>query len=75
MQNKYDVIILGAGAAGLMCAWIAGSRGKHVLLLDHSNKPADIYYYGGIFIYTESNELVVTKIGASFIRHLVLSSW
>ncbi len=33
-----DVIILGAGAAGLMCAITAGRRGKRVLVLDHANK-------------------------------------
>jgi predicted Rossmann fold flavoprotein len=35
----YDVIILGAGAAGLMCAAKAGQRGQRVLLLDHANAP------------------------------------
>ncbi len=35
---KYDVVILGAGAAGLMCALQAGRRGRKVLLLDHMNK-------------------------------------
>ncbi len=35
---QYDVIILGAGAAGLMCAAIAGQRGRSVLVLDHANK-------------------------------------
>jgi predicted Rossmann fold flavoprotein len=34
----YDVIIIGAGAAGLMCAAIAGQRGRSVLVLDHANK-------------------------------------
>tara|TARA_R110002072_G_scaffold4706_20_gene32952 strand:+ start:6330 stop:7550 length:1221 start_codon:yes stop_codon:yes gene_type:complete len=33
---RYDVIILGAGAAGLMCALEAGKRGRRVLLLDHA---------------------------------------
>ena len=33
-----DVIIIGAGAAGLMCAIEAGKRGRSVLLLDHSDK-------------------------------------
>ena len=33
---EYDVIILGAGAAGLMCAIRAGQRGRRVLLLDHA---------------------------------------
>ncbi|MEG3178318.1 NAD(P)/FAD-dependent oxidoreductase [Sphingomonas sp. RB3P16] len=32
----YDTIILGAGAAGLMCAFVAGQRGRRVLLLDHA---------------------------------------
>lgn len=37
----YDVIIIGAGAAGFMCAIEAGKRGRSVLLLDHSKKPAE----------------------------------
>jgi len=36
--NDYDVIILGAGAAGLMCAITAGNRGRRVLILESSNK-------------------------------------
>jgi predicted Rossmann fold flavoprotein len=36
--NHYDAIILGAGAAGLMCAATAGQRGKQVLLLDHADQ-------------------------------------
>jgi len=37
----HDVIILGAGAAGLMCAAIAGARGRSVLLLEQSRSPAE----------------------------------
>ena len=37
-MNQYDVIIIGAGAAGLMCAIEAGKRGRSVLLLDHANR-------------------------------------
>jgi hypothetical protein len=33
-----DVVIIGAGAAGLMCAMTAAARGREVLLLDHANK-------------------------------------
>jgi hypothetical protein len=35
-MTHHDVIILGAGAAGLMCAISAGQRGRRVLLLDHA---------------------------------------
>lgn len=37
MQN-FDVIVLGAGAAGMMCALEAGRRGRRVLLLDHAER-------------------------------------
>ncbi len=36
LNRDYDVIILGAGAAGLLCALTAGQRGRRVLLLDHA---------------------------------------
>ena len=39
MSDPFDVIILGAGAAGLMCARIAGLRGKRVLLIERAEKP------------------------------------
>ena len=39
MATEYDAIILGAGAAGLMCAATAGQRGKRVLLIDHNDEP------------------------------------
>jgi predicted Rossmann fold flavoprotein len=35
----YDTIVLGAGAAGLMCALTAGARGRRVLVLERANKP------------------------------------
>jgi predicted Rossmann fold flavoprotein len=34
----YDAIILGAGGAGLMCAAVAGQRGRRVLLIDHAER-------------------------------------
>src|SRR6476619_4263935 len=34
-----DVVIIGAGAAGLMCALTAAERGREVLLIERSNKP------------------------------------
>lgn len=36
-----DVLIIGAGAAGLMCAMEAGKRGRQVLVVDHASKPAE----------------------------------
>ena len=38
-MEKFDVIIIGAGAAGLMCAAEAGKRGRKVLVLEKANKP------------------------------------
>ena len=45
---EFDVIIIGAGAAGLMCAITAGRRGRRVLLLDHASEVgAKILISGG----------------------------
>jgi predicted Rossmann fold flavoprotein len=37
--ETYDAIILGAGGAGLMCAGVAGHRGRRVLVIDHAPEP------------------------------------
>ncbi len=37
-MQKYDVIIIGASASGLMCAIEAGKRGRKIIVLDHANK-------------------------------------
>jgi len=39
--KKIDVLVIGAGAAGLMCAIEAGKRGRSVVIVDHSAKPAE----------------------------------
>ena len=39
IQTSFDVIVLGAGGAGMMCASVAGKRGKRVVLLDHAEAP------------------------------------
>jgi predicted Rossmann fold flavoprotein len=37
--RTYDVIVIGAGAAGLMCAIEAGKRGRSVVVLEHADRP------------------------------------
>lgn len=47
-EEAFDAIVLGAGAAGLMCALTAGQRGRKVVLLEHTNKVgAKILISGG----------------------------
>ena len=40
-MHSFDVVIVGAGAAGLFCAGVAGQLGLKVLVLDHSEKVAE----------------------------------
>ncbi len=48
VMESFDVVIVGAGAAGLMCAITAGQRGRRVLLLEHNDQPgAKILISGG----------------------------
>ena len=58
MPVIYDVIVVGGGAAGLMCATVAGHRGRKVLLIDHEKIGAKILISGGgrcNFTNTESS--------------------
>jgi predicted Rossmann fold flavoprotein len=41
MAKQYDVAVIGAGAAGMMCAAVAAQRGKRVVLIDHAEKLAE----------------------------------
>jgi len=41
VAGRYDVIVLGAGAAGMMCAIRAGRRGRSILVLDHAAAPGE----------------------------------
>jgi predicted Rossmann fold flavoprotein len=38
-MSSYDAIIFGAGGAGLMCAAVAGQRGRRILVIDHADAP------------------------------------
>ncbi len=40
-MQRLDCVVLGAGAAGLMCAIEAGRRGRSVVVIDHADKPAE----------------------------------
>ncbi|MFL5021364.1 MAG: NAD(P)/FAD-dependent oxidoreductase [Microvirga sp.] len=40
-MDQFDVVVIGAGAAGMMCAVEAGKRGRSVLVLDHAAKPGE----------------------------------
>ena len=37
--RQFDVVVIGAGAAGLLCAAAAGQRGRRVALLEHNSQP------------------------------------
>ena len=41
MAETHDVVIIGAGAAGLMCGRVAGRRGRSVVILEHAKRPAE----------------------------------
>lgn len=57
-MNRFDVIILGAGGAGMMCAIQAGRRGRSVVLLDHSKK------LGGKILISGGGRCNFTNMGA-----------
>ncbi|MGO4525261.1 NAD(P)/FAD-dependent oxidoreductase [Microvirga sp. 2MCAF35] len=40
-MDQFDVVVIGAGAAGMMCAAEAGKRGRSVLIVDHAAKPGE----------------------------------
>ena len=41
MAKQFDVAVIGAGAAGMMCAAVAAQQGKRVVLIDHAAKLAE----------------------------------
>ncbi|MDB5432322.1 MAG: NAD(FAD)-utilizing dehydrogenase [Caulobacter sp.] len=56
-MEAFDVIVIGAGAAGMMCAIEAGKRGRRVLVVDHAEAPGEKIRIsgGGRCNFTNSN--------------------
>ena len=61
---SHDVIILGAGGAGLFCAGIAARRGKRVVVLDHAPEP------GRKIVISGGGRCTFTNVGASWDRYV-----
>jgi predicted flavoprotein YhiN len=40
-MESFDIAVIGAGAAGMMCAAVAGQRGARVVLIDHAPRLAE----------------------------------
>ena len=57
--RNFDAIIIGAGAAGMFCAALAGQRGRRILLVDHSPEP------GRKILISGGGRCNFTNIGAS----------
>jgi len=65
-EEQFDVVVLGAGAAGMMAAATAGARGKSVLMLDHAKKIGEkIRISGG----GRCNFTNVNASAAAFLSH------
>ena len=62
--TSYDAIIIGAGAAGMFCAALAGQRGRRILLLDHSAEP------GRKILISGGGRCNFTNIGATADNYL-----
>ncbi len=73
-SNTYDVIILGAGAAGMMCAIEAGKRGRKVLLLDHAQKIGEKIRISGGGRCNFTNIYTEAKYFTSLNRHFCKSA-
>ncbi|HEY1125029.1 MAG TPA: aminoacetone oxidase family FAD-binding enzyme [Sphingobium sp.] len=64
MTATYDAIVLGAGAAGMMCAATAGQRGRRVLLVEHAAEP------GKKILISGGGRCNFTNLGATGERYL-----
>jgi flavin-dependent dehydrogenase len=74
-MNDYDVIVVGAGLAGLQCARLLGKASLRVLLVDRKNTLDDAIHTTGIFVRRTLEEFDLPEdcLGAA-IRHVTLYS-
>ncbi len=63
MQNKYDVIVVGAGASGLMAAWELVQTGKKVAVVEARNRIG-----GRIHTITDKDFSMPVELGAEFVH-------
>ncbi|KQN70906.1 NAD(P)/FAD-dependent oxidoreductase [Sphingomonas sp. Leaf62] len=63
-MTSHDVIILGAGGAGLFCAGIAAQRGRRVLVVDHASEP------GRKIVISGGGRCNFTNVGTSWDRYV-----
>ena len=72
MSIQYDVIIIGAGAAGMMSAIEAGKRGRKVLLVDHYKKIGEKIRIsgGGRCNFTNINNADFSRTSITYWREL-----
>jgi hypothetical protein len=73
MQNKYDIIVAGAGSAGFCAAVQAGRLGKKVLLVEKNGMPGGILTVGGnndIAQFYAHNKQVISGIGWEYVKRL-----
>ena len=63
--DTWDVVVVGAGAAGMICAAEAGRRGRRVLVLDHARAPGEKIRIsgGGRCNFTNTGTTVVNFLG------------
>ncbi|MBN8443107.1 MAG: NAD(P)/FAD-dependent oxidoreductase [Thauera sp.] len=73
-DHSHDVVVIGAGAAGMMCAATAGQRGRRVLLLDHASKLAEKIRISGGGRCNFTNRKVGTEHYLSQNPHFVRSA-
>ena len=73
-MDQFDVVVIGAGAAGMMCAIEAGKRGRKVLVIDHADAPGEKIRIsgGGRCNFTNINAAPANVISAN--PHFAISA-